>query len=142
MGATDNFVYDPKREASMNEGSDFDDQSSYSSASGHSNSTDDYPTQSPLAGDADAFADNLAKKLTRDVKVWRSIVSFMLLLTAILVTVSTYLFLTNEETRDFTEAVSQSGHFRCCEIFSRRNSTESVCPTIQFLTRFVFFFVV
>ena len=108
MGATDNFVYDPKREVSMNEGSDFNDQSSYSSASGHSNSTDDFPTQSPLAGDAkdDAFADNLAKKLTRDVKVWRSIVSFMLLLTAVLVTVSTYLFLTNKETQDFNKGVS------------------------------------
>ena len=78
-----------------------------------SNSTDDYPTQHTGLGDAadDAFADNLAKKLTRDVKVWRSIVSFMLLLTAILVTVSTYLFLTNEEKRDFTDAVSQKRSF-------------------------------
>ena len=105
------FVYDPKREASMNEdeSDQFDDESSYSS-SPHSNSTDDYPTQHAGLGDAadDAFADNLAKKLTRDVKVWRSIVSFMLLLTAILVTVSTYLFLTKEETRDFTDAVSDS----------------------------------
>lgn len=105
----DDFVYDPKREASMNgdESDEFDDESSYSSSSPHSNSTDDFPTQHTGidgAGD-DAFADNLAKKLTRDVKVWRSIVSFMLLLTAILVTVSTYLFLTAEETRDFTEAV-------------------------------------
>lgn len=104
----DDFVYDPKREASMNEddsGSEkFDDESSYSSSSG-SKSTDDQTTGLGDAKD-DAFADILAKKLTRDVKVWRSIVSFMLLLTAILVTVSTYLVLTAEESRDFTEAVS------------------------------------
>ncbi|CAB9510830.1 Receptor-type guanylate cyclase gcy [Seminavis robusta] len=100
------FVYDAKRENSMIEdGSDnFDDESSYSS-SAHSTSTDDFPTQhAGLNGKEDAFADNLAKKLTRDVKVWRSIVSFMLLLTAILVTVSTYIFLTAEETRDFQDA--------------------------------------
>ena len=74
------FVYDPKRESSMNvdDSDQFEDESSYSSSgsSGHSNSTDDYPTQTTGLGDAkdDAFADNLAKKLTRDVKVWRSIV--------------------------------------------------------------------
>lgn len=106
----DDFVYDPKREASINENSDkFENESSYSSGSSqeHSSSTSGFDMSTAPGNDSnEAFADNLAKTLTRDVRVWRSIVSFMLLLTAVLVIVSTYLFLINEETNEFKDAVS------------------------------------
>jgi hypothetical protein len=104
----DDFVYDPKREISINDNSeDFEDESSFS-GSAHSTSTDDYHTNGTGVNSKDAFADNLAEKLSRDVKVWRSIVSVMLLLTATLVTVSTYVFLTSEQTEEFTVAVRYS----------------------------------
>jgi len=105
----EDFVYDPKREMSLN-GDGYDESSSIASDSIGSNSTDDFNSTTTPGGTAtvkeDAFADTLAKKLTRDVKVWRSIVSFMLLLTAILITVTTYLFLTADETNDFSVSVS------------------------------------
>jgi hypothetical protein len=107
-GVPNDFVYDPKREISINDNSEeFEDESSFS-GSAHSTSTDDYHTNTTGVNSKDAFADSLAEKLTRDVKVWRSIVTVMLLLTAVLVTVSTYVFLTSEETKAFQDAVRDS----------------------------------
>lgn len=115
----DDFVYDPQQRDPSNLDSDSQDNDNYSQSSAeksqgdggdNSNSTDDYgnTTLASSKEATDAFADSLAKKLTRDVKVWRSLVTTMLLLTAILVTVSTYLILQREEKEDFEQGVSFS----------------------------------
>lgn len=108
----DDFIYDAGRE----EGSLGDDASSLqpsSYTSSHDpNEVDDFDNDVTdyHAGEdgttADkAFADNLARSLSRDVRLWRTIVSLMLLITALLVTIGTYVVLTNEDTRQYQDAV-------------------------------------
>lgn len=109
---SDDFVYNPdERDPSNLESSgesvaNAKDEEESSEEEGHSNSTDDFgTTTNPSREESDAFVDILARKLTRGVKVWRAVVSVMLLVTAVLVTVLAYIFLTKEETNNFEKSV-------------------------------------
>ena len=54
---------------------------------------------------------NIAKKESNRVRVWRTVLSLMLVVTAVIVIVTTYLFLTDNEENEFNSTVSEEKEF-------------------------------
>lgn len=69
-------------------------------------STKDEESFEPKERDEIREVQKIASKDTTRITVWRYVVTFVLLATALAVTLTTYFFLQEEETRNFTQAVS------------------------------------
>jgi hypothetical protein len=104
----------PAKETSNREIAAADDNASASSESYYSDDDESSGLDSGVNGEDEASRDEekeiqlIIRNENKAVVLWREIVTGMLVITAALVTVTTYIFLSREEVDDFSKGVSPS----------------------------------
>jgi hypothetical protein len=88
------------------EDSDDDDDRSTSSFVDDEDHSEKSETEAESDRDETEEINKLIRKESKDVLMWREIVTGMLVITAALVTITTYVLLSREEVDDFTHGVS------------------------------------
>jgi hypothetical protein len=95
--------------ASEDSDDDDDDDRSTSSFVEDEDHSEKSETEAESDRDETEEINKLIRKESKDVLMWREIVTGMLVITAALVTITTYVLLSREEVDDFTRAVSADG---------------------------------
>lgn len=98
---------DSSSEDASGDDSSFDDEGSFSETNGEDEDKSSAASENSVNETEEI--NNMLRKESKDVLMWREIVTGMLVITAALVTITTYVLLSRQEVDVFTNGVS------CCQ---------------------------